>query len=830
MMSADKVQLDIRGMTCAACVRRIEDGLRQSAGVLAATVNFATEKAIVEFDGSVVDANALRDRVRDLGYEAFVDSTGSSRKKITVSIGGMSCAACVRRVENALKEVAGVEDVGVNLATGRATLIHSPQWAGLAVLAKVVTDAGYEFLGELKDSFEDPAEAARARDLKELKLKVICGAVLSVIIFFGSMQHWFSFLQIIPHQAMLGAMFVLTAPAVFWVGSRFFIGAYKAARQKTTDMNTLVSVGAFCAYAYSAAATFSPQLFVGAGVMPHVYYDGAAMIITLVLLGRLLEARAKSKTSGAIKKLIGLKPKAAHLLREGAEVEIAVEELRVGDTLLVKPGEKIPVDGVVLTGQSTIDESMLTGESMPVTKEVDQKVFAATLNKTGSFTMRATGVGAETMLAQIIRMVEEAQGSKAPIQRLADKVASIFVPIVFAIAFITFLIWYFIPAERQFSLALINFVSVLVIACPCALGLATPTAIMVGTGLGAQSGILIKGGEALEKIHQLSVIVFDKTGTLTRGEPVVTDVYTVAGFTDKQIISTAAALEKTSEHPLAQAILQRAQRDSIPVAAADEFLALSGMGAKAQIAGKACLIGNRMLLQAEGIDAAALDEPAAKLAKEGKTVVYVATLDRVIGLIALADIPKPSAGRAVSELQRRGLKVVMITGDNVGTAQAISSQLGIDQVLAEVLPSGKADEIRKLQQAGGVVAMVGDGINDAPALAAADVGISIGAGTDVAIEAGDITLIRDDLMGVPEAISLSEATMRVIRQNLFWAFIYNVIGIPIAAGALYPAFGILLNPEFAAAAMALSSVSVVSNSLRLRRIWKKQRYQAESLD
>ena len=818
---SDKVQLNISGMTCATCVRRVEEGLRETPGVISATVNFATEKAHVEYDKNITDVDALQNKVRDLGYEAFVDSAGHNQGKITISVGGMTCAACVRRVENALKEVEGVVEVSVNLATARATVIHASHWAGLPALARAVTEHGYEFLGELKDSFDDPMEKARTRELKELTLKVICGAILSVIIFFGSMQHWFGFLHFIPRQAMLIAMFVLTAPAVFWVGSRFFVGAYKAAKQKTSDMNTLVAVGAFSAYAYSAAATFFPHFFESAGVAPHVYYDGAAMIVTLILLGRLLEARAKGKTSAAIKKLMGLKPKTAHVLQDGAEVEIAVDALQIGDVILVKPGEKVPVDGMVLTGQSTLDESMLTGESMPVAKETGQKVFAATMNKTGSFTMRATGVGADTMLAHIIRMVEEAQGSKAPIQRLADKVASVFVPIVFVIAFVTFAVWYFLPNDASFSRALINFVSVLVIACPCALGLATPTAIMVGTGLGAQSGILIKGGEALEKIHKLSVIVFDKTGTLTRGEPEVTDVISAAGFDERQVLAVAAALEKTSEHPLAQAILQRAQSDQIVPAPAENFLALSGMGAQGFVDGKLCLIGNQMLMENQDVSAEPVRKQAAALAGEGKTVVYVALEKKVMGLIALADVPKASAKQAVESLKSRGLKVAMVTGDNQGTAKSVAGQLGIDYVMAEVLPGNKADEIRKLQAEGEVVAMVGDGINDAPALAAADVGIAIGAGTDVAIEAADITLIRDDLTGVPEAIALSASTMRVIKQNLFWAFIYNIIGIPIAAGVLYPFFGILLNPEFAAAAMAFSSVSVVSNSLRLKRVWSK---------
>jgi P-type Cu+ transporter len=747
-------------------------------------------------------------------------TSDSAQDKITVSVGGMTCAACVRRVENALKDINGVLEANVNLATGRATVIHEAKWGGLPELKKTITDQGYEFLGEIKDNLADPIEASRIKELKDLKIKVTGGAILSVIIFMGSMQHWFGFLHFIPRQTMLFVMFILTAPAVFWVGNRFFTGALKAARQKTSDMNTLVAVGAFSAYAYSAAATFFPHFFVKAGIMPHVYYDGAAMIITLILVGRLLEAKAKGKTSTAIKKLMGLKPKTAHLIRNDVEIEIAVEHVQVGDVLLVKPGDRIPVDGIIMSGESTIDEAMLTGESLPVTKETGHKVFAATINKTGSFTFKATGVGAETALAQIIRMVEEAQGSKAPIQRLADKIASVFVPAVFLVAFVTFAVWYFAPAENNFSRALINFVSVLVIACPCALGLATPTAIMVGTGLGAQSGILIKGGEVLEKIHKLSIVVFDKTGTLTRGELAVTDISVAVGFDEKLIIAYAAALEKNSEHPLAQAILQKAKADGILFAAAEKFAAVSGMGAKAFIGNKSCLIGNRFFMKSEGVPVDDWDMQAARLAGEGKTVVYVVLEKTAIGLIALADTPKNSAKQAIENLKSRGLKVAMITGDNVGTAKVIAAQLGIERVLAEVLPGKKADEIRSLQASGEVVAMVGDGINDAPALAAADVGIAIGAGTDVAIEASDITLIRDDLLGVPEAISLSEATMRVIKQNLFWAFFYNVIGIPIAAGVLYPFFGILLNPEFAAAAMALSSFSVVSNSLRLRRIWE----------
>ena len=743
--------------------------------------------------------------------------------KVSISVGGMTCAACVRRVENALAQVEGVVEANVNLATARATVVHQARWAGVPALARVITEQGYEFLGETSDAAADPIEASRIRELGELKLKVSCGAVLSVMIFFGSMQHWFGFLHAIPRQSMLVAMFVLTAPAVFWVGSRFFIGAWKAAKQKTSDMNTLVAVGAFSAYAYSSVATFFPRFFGSAGIAPHVYYDGAAMIITLVLLGRLLEAVSRGRTSQAIKKLIGLAPKTARVIRDGAEVEMTIDALQTGDEVLVRPGEKVPVDGIILTGRSTLDESMLTGESMPVSREAGQKVFAATMNQSGSFTMRATGVGSDTMLAHIIRMVEEAQGSKAPIQRLADKVASVFVPVVFLIAFLTFGVWYFVPFDANFSRALLNFVSVLVIACPCALGLATPTAIIVGTGLGAQSGILIKGGEALEKIHKLSMVVFDKTGTLTRGEPEATDVVCAADFTGRQVLAVAAALEKASEHPLAKAIIDRARKDGISPSSTENFEAFSGMGARGFVDGKAVLVGNRFLMTKEGVSVDLLEGEAVKLAHQGKTLVYVAQGEKIMGLIALADAPKASAKKAVESLKRLGLKVSMVTGDNAGTAASVGAQLGVEQVMAEVLPGDKANTIKQLQAAGEIVAMVGDGINDAPALAAADVGIAVGAGADVAIEAADITLVRDDLNAVPDAVALSAATIRVIRQNLFWAFIYNVIGIPIAAGVLYPFFGILLHPEYAAAAMAMSSVSVVSNSLRLKRVWTKRK-------
>ncbi|MFH1673286.1 MAG: heavy metal translocating P-type ATPase [Pseudomonadota bacterium] len=737
--------------------------------------------------------------------------------KVTVNVGGMTCAACVRRVEAALKSAGGVEDASVNLATARATITHAPDWDGMEAIKRVIADTGYEFLGVAGETLEDPVEAARQREIKEIKLKFSVGVVLSIFIFMGSMQHWFPFLRPIPRQIMLVALFILTTPVVFWVGSRFYRGALKAAKQKTTDMNTLVAVGALSAYLYSTLATFRPQFFTSAGIAPHVYFDGAAMIITLILMGRFLEAKTKGKTSMAIKRLMGLKPKTARVIRDGNEIDIPIEDVAKGDLIVVRPGEKIPTDGVIVSGKSSVDESMLTGESIPVAKEKGDEVFAATLNKSGSFTFEATKVGAETALAQIIKLVEEAQGSKAPIQRVADKVASIFVPIVFGIAVLTFIIWYFIVSEPIFSRALLNFVSVLIIACPCAMGLATPTAVMVGSGLGAENGILIKGGESLEKAHKLTTVVFDKTGTLTRGEPEVTDIISAQGVTEQEVLALTASIEAVSEHPLAEAIVRKGREGKVEIVPVNDFEALSGLGARGIINESTVLVGNQRLMRQYNVALNGFDEHAKVLASEGKTCVFVARENKVVGIIGISDVAKASAREAVSALKAMGLDVAMITGDNESTARAVGAAVKIERVLAEVLPGDKADEIRRLQDKGHIVAMVGDGINDAPALTAADIGIAIGAGTDVAMEASDITLMTDDLRAVPNAIKLSFQTMRVIKQNLFWAFFYNSLGIPIAAGILYPFFGILLNPVFAAAAMAMSSVSVVSNSLRLRK-------------
>jgi P-type Cu+ transporter len=819
MKSVEHVILPIGGMTCAACVRRIEEGLGKLDGVKSVSVNFATEKAAVEYDPSVIQPEALANKVRDLGYNPLKPA-GSDAQKLTVSIGGMTCAACIRRVEGALKSVRGVTEASVNLATARGTVRHETDWDGIKSLGQAVTDAGYEFLGIYEEALEDPIEKARERENRELTTKFTIGIILSLIVFMGTMQEWFPFLHAVSRPVMLFALFILTTPVVFWVGSRFFTGAIKAARQKTMDMNTLVAVGALSAYLYSSAATFYPEIFTRAGIEPYVYYDGAAFIVTFILLGRLLESKSKGKTSQAIKRLMELRPRTARVIVNNEEKDIPIEDIAKGDVILVRPGEKIATDGVILSGSSTVNESMLTGESMPVTKKIGSDVYAATLNESGSFTFRAVKVGAETVLAQIIRLVEEAQGSKAPIQRFADRVASVFVPVVFAIAIATFIIWYFFVPESNLTRAMLNFVSVLIIACPCAMGLATPTAVMVGTGIGAENGILIKGGESLEKAYKLTTVVFDKTGTLTVGRPEVTDVIPVPGFSGDDILKISASIEALSEHPLARAIVEKAKSQGITTEPVEDFEAISGFGARGRINGTAFLVGNRKLIRQEGLETGLLAETAEKMTKEAKTCVFVARGNQAAGLIALSDVPKASARDAVLALKNMGLGVAMITGDNEGTAKAMGKTLGIDRVLAEVLPGDKAREIRRLQEKGEVVGMVGDGINDAPALAAADIGIAIGAGTDVAIEASDITLIRDDLRTVPQAIRLSFRTMRTIKQNLFWAFIYNIIGIPVAAGVLYPFFGVLLNPVFAALAMALSSVSVVSNALRLRWSWK----------
>jgi Cu+-exporting ATPase len=687
---------------------------------------------------------------------------------------------------------------------------------------KAVKDAGYEIL-EMerveKEDIVDREKAAREAEYGKLKRKFIAGVILVSPIFL--LGHWktlgLSNLYDLSREVNFYLQLIFQTPIQFWVGWQFYVGAWKTAKHKSADMNTLIAVGTSAAYVYSVLATFFPWLFAAKGLMAEVYFDTAGAIIVLILLGRLLEARAKGQTSEAIKKLIGLQAKTARVVRDGQEMDIPVEEVGMGDLVVVRPGEKIPVDGIVRDGHSSVDESMITGESIPVEKKTGDEVIGATINKTGTFTFETTKVGKDTMLAQIIKMVEEAQGSKPPIARLADIIASYFVPAVIGVAIITFIIWYFFGPAPALTYAVLNFVAVLIIACPCALGLATPTSIMVGTGKGAESGVLIRGGEALETAHKLNAIVMDKTGTLTKGEPSVTDIVESNGYKKEDVLRYAASAEKGSEHPLGEAIVNRAKEENIPLINPENFNAIAGHGIEATIDGRSLLLGNAKLMKDRGIPLGGLEKEAEELSNEGRTPMFVAIDRNPAGIIAVADTLKENSKEAVEALHRMGIEVAMLTGDNQRTAEAIARQIGIDRVLSEVLPEVKADEVKKLQGEGKKVAMVGDGINDAPALAQADVGIAIGTGTDVAMEAADITLISGDLRGVVTAIALSKATLRNIKQNLFWAFAYNTILIPVAAGVLFPFFGILLNPIFAAAAMGLSSVTVVSNALRLRR-------------
>ena len=808
-----RIIIPIRGMSCASCAVNIEKGLSQVEGVTDANVNFATEKATVTFDPAHVAIGDLTKTVKDLGYEAGVE-------RITVPIRGMSCASCVEKVQTALKNVPGVVKASVNFATEKATVEYIPGQVTVRDLAKAVHDAGYELLeAEEGTDVVEQERAAREAELKRLRQKFVVGLILvvPVLLLANLPMIGLSHLLALNRQTNFLIQLLLQTPVQFWVGWQFYRGAWAAARHKTTDMNTLIAVGTSAAYLYSVAATFFPQLFAAKGLAAAVYFDTAGAIIVLILLGRLLEARAKGRTSEAIKKLIGLQPKTAIVVRDGEEQSIPVADVQIGDQVMVRPGERIPVDGVVLEGYSAVDESMVTGESIPVEKQAGAEVIGATINKTGSFKFRATKVGKETMLAQIIRMVEEAQGSKPPIARMADIIASYFVPAVIGAAVLTFIIWYFFGPQPALTYALLNFVAVMIIACPCAMGLATPTSIMVGTGKGAEQGVLIRGGEALETAHKLDAIILDKTGTITRGEPSVTDIVETDGYKAADILRLAASAERGSEHPLGEAIVRRAHEQGLTLEDPTDFRAIPGQGIEATIGGQKILLGNMKLMKEAGAPIDKIKGKAAAFSEKGKTPMFMAVAGRPAGIIAVADTLKQDSAAAIDVLHRLGLEVIMVTGDNRRTADAIASMIGVDRVLAEVLPEAKAGEVKKLQAEGKRVGMVGDGINDAPALAQADVGIAIGTGTDVAIESADITLISGDLKGVVTAIALSKATIRNIKQNLFWAFAYNTILIPVAAGVLFPFFGILLNPIFAAGAMGLSSVTVVTNALRLRR-------------
>jgi Cu+-exporting ATPase len=737
--------------------------------------------------------------------------------RVTLPVRGMHCAACVGKVERALAGVVGVEEASVNLATERATIAYDPARANLARLRAAVAAAGYD-LGDLPrptdgDAAPDRERAARAAEQRQLRTRVVVGAALSVPVVLGSMPDLFPWAPAWLRDP--GVLLLLTTPVQFWVGASFHRGFLRDLRYGSASMSTLVSLGTNAAYFFSLAVTLWPHAFMALGVM--TYYETAAAVITLVALGRWLEARARGRTSDAIRRLVALAPRMARVVRADVEVDVPTSDVQVDERLRIRPGERIPVDGAVVEGASTVDESMLTGESMPVDKTPGAPVFAGTVNVRGSFVFRATRVGSATTLARIVRLVEEAQGSRAPIQRLADRVAAVFVPVVLVLAAATFVAWWLLGPPPSLLYALTNTVAVLVIACPCAMGLATPTAIMVATGRGAELGVLIKSAAALETLHRVDTVVFDKTGTLTVGRPAVTDVATLPPAAEDDVLALAAAAEQGSEHPIGAAIVAAAKERGLALPPVTGFAALAGQGIDALAPDGRLLVGNRALMESRGVNISVLSERATALAGDGKTIVYVALALRPLGIIAVADVLKPEAASTVEALKRRGLTVVMLTGDARQTAEAIGRRAGIERVVAEVLPEGKAREIARLREAGGRVAMVGDGINDAPALARADVGIAMGSGTDVALEAADVALMRGELGGVLTAHALSGATIRIVKQNLFWAFGYNVVLIPVAAGLLYPLWGILLSPILAGAAMAFSSVSVVINSLRLKR-------------
>ena len=746
-------------------------------------------------------------------------TTMTKLEKVSLPVQGMSCASCVKRVQNALTTVPGVVRADVNLATERAVVEFVPERATVEALAKAIEDIGYTVLVLDRGAGVDNEQVERDAQVRRLKLRFLTGTSLLIPLFVFvywdtiGLSHWWD----LSKRTNFLMQLIIQTPIQFWVGSQFYRGAWAAATHKTSDMNTLISLGTTAAYFYSVLATFFPTLFAAKGLSLEVYFDTAGAIIVIILLGRLLEARAKGETSEAIKRMIGLKPKTAKVLRGHQELEIPVEEVQVADIIVVRPGERIPADGIVVEGFSAVDESMVTGEPIPMEKRAGNNVVGATINQTGTFRFRANKVGKDTVLAQIIRLVGEAQGSKPPIARLADLTASYFVPAVMAIAVFTFVMWYLFGPAPRLTYAVLNFVAVMVIACPCALGLATPTSIMVATGKGAEYGILIRNGEALEAAHQLDTILLDKTGTITKGEPAVTDIVPAKEWTQEAILSFAASAEKASEHPLATAILKKATERGMRVQNPTHFRAVPGYGIDITLDEKRIILGNANFMKDNGISTGELEQDVEHFSAQGKTSLLVGVDGKIAGVIAVADLLKEGSKEAIDSLHALGLQVIMLTGDSRKPAEAIAREVNVDQILSDVLPEMKAAEVKKLQAEGRKVGMVGDGINDAPALAQADVGIAIGSGTDVAMESADITLMGSKLGGVVVAIALSKATIRNIKQNLFWAFAYNTVLIPVAAGVLFPFFGILLNPIFAAAAMGLSSVTVVSNALSLKR-------------
>ncbi|HDR8143491.1 TPA: copper-translocating P-type ATPase [Bacillus cereus] len=802
MNEKKEANLQISGMTCAACANRIEKGLKKVEGVHEANINFALEKTKIMYDPTKTNPQQFKEKVESLGYGIVSD-------KAEFTVSGMTCAACANRVEKRLNKLDGVNKATVNFALESATVDFNPDEVNVNEMKSAITKLGYKL--EVKPDDQDASTDHRLQEIERQKKKFIISFILSFPLLWAMVSH-FSFTSFIYLPDMLMNPWVqlaLATPVQFIIGGQFYVGAYKALRNKSANMDVLVALGTSAAYFYSVY--LSIQSIGSSEHMTDLYFETSAVLITLIILGKLFEAKAKGRSSEAIKKLMGLQAKTATVVRDGTEIKILIEEVVAGDIVYVKPGEKIPVDGEIVEGKSAIDESMLTGESIPVDKSIGDVVIGSTINKNGFLKVKATKVGRDTALAQIIKVVEEAQGSKAPIQRVADQISGIFVPVVVVIAIITFAVWMIFVTPGDFGGALEKMIAVLVIACPCALGLATPTSIMAGSGRSAEYGILFKGGEHLEATHRLDTVILDKTGTVTNGKPVLTDIIVADGFHEEEILRLVGAAEKNSEHPLAEAIVEGIKEKKIDIPSSETFEAIPGFGIESVVEGKQLLIGTRRLMKKFNIDIEEVSKSMEELEREGKTAMLIAIDKEYAGIVAVADTVKDTSKAAIARLKKMGLDVVMITGDNTQTAQAIAKQVGIDHVIAEVLPEGKAEEVKKLQANGKKVAMVGDGINDAPALATANIGMAIGTGTDVAMEAADITLIRGDLNSIADAIFMSKMTIRNIKQNLFWALAYNALGIPIAALGF-------LAPWVAGAAMAFSSVSVVLNALRLQRV------------